>query len=82
MKDKQNGNKTFTLPEPKNGVNLSFANASNELELVFTKAKGRHVIAKSYIKIGDILFVEKPFTLVVLKEACHCCCAEIIAPIP
>lgn len=75
-------NKEFILPEPKDGENTGFVSASNSLTVVYSKTKGRHVRAQSDIKIGDVLFVEKPFALLTLKEACDNCCEEIIAPIP
>lgn len=71
-----------TLPELKNGGNEDFANASKAIGVVYTKAKGRHVIAKEDIQLGDVLFVERPFAFVVLTQVCHECCTSSMAPIP
>lgn len=82
IKDEGTSDKIFTLLELKDGENSNFAFASNALDLIYTKTKGRHVVAKTDIKIGDVLFVEKPFALVALKDVCYNCCIETIAPVP
>lgn len=51
-----------------------------------SKEKGRYVVAKESIDTADILFVEKPFALVVLPDQyhkhCHHCCKDIVAYVP
>lgn len=54
--------------------------------LRYSDEKGRHVVAEGHFEKSDIIFVEKPFALVVLpdqyKQHCHHCCKKIVAFIP
>lgn len=66
----------YELPERKEGENVNVVPASNSLTVVYSKTKERHVRARRDVKIGDVLFIEKPFASVTLvKDACeHCFC--------
>jgi hypothetical protein len=48
--------------------------------------KGRHVVANRDVKMGDILFVERPYAFVVLPDQyrahCHNCCRLYISAVP
>lgn len=74
------------IPTPTYGENKNLAYASAVLELKYNADKGRHIITNRDIKMGDILFVEKPYAFVVLpdqyKSHCHHCCSSYLAPIP
>lgn len=52
----------------------------------YNEEKGRHVIANRDIKMGDILYVERPYAFVVLPAQyiahCHNCCGPYVSPIP
>jgi hypothetical protein len=52
----------------------------------YTVEQGRHVITNRDLKMGDILFVERPYAFVVLPDQyrahCHNCCASYTAPVP
>uniref|UniRef100_A0A1B6BYA9 Protein-lysine N-methyltransferase SMYD4 n=1 Tax=Clastoptera arizonana TaxID=38151 RepID=A0A1B6BYA9_9HEMI len=68
------------------GVNKDFNSASNKIEIKNSLEKGRHVISNSDIVKGELLFVEKPFALIVLPDQinkhCHHCCKIFISPYP
>lgn len=74
------------IPQPKGGENKILPGASVHLKLMKSVEKGRYIVTNSDIKLGDILFVEKPFAYVVLPDQyhqhCHHCCKKFIAPIP
>ncbi|CAH0400812.1 unnamed protein product [Chilo suppressalis] len=54
-----------------------FPSASSKLEVIFTEEMGRHVIAKSDIKVGEVLVQEEPYFKLLLKSqylfACSYC---------
>lgn len=78
----------FELPEPVFGYNKDFSNASVGLDLNFSVAKGRYVVANRDIKKGEILFVEKPFAFVLLDNndseavCANCCKSKGDTPVP
>ncbi|XP_046664063.1 SET and MYND domain-containing protein 4-like [Homalodisca vitripennis] len=78
--------KNVPLPIPKGGENTTFPCASSCVMLKFSERKGRHVVAKTDIDMSDVIFVEKPFALVVLpdqyQQHCHHCCKKTVAFIP
>ncbi|XP_021932938.1 SET and MYND domain-containing protein 4-like isoform X1 [Zootermopsis nevadensis] len=80
------GSEPFQIPVPTYGENERFAYASIALDLRYSEGKGRHVIANRDVKMGDILFVERPYAFVVLpaqyKAHCHNCCRTYVSPIP
>lgn len=80
------GHEAFCIPVPTCGENERFAYASAALDLRYTEEQGRHVITNRDLKMGDILFVERPYAFVVLPDQygahCHNCCASYTAPVP
>jgi hypothetical protein len=52
----------------------------------YSQEKGRHIVANRDVKMGDILFVERPYAFVTLPhqyaEHCHNCCRQFISPVP
>lgn len=66
--------------------NPEFHYASKSISLRKNELKGRFVIANDEIKVGDILFVERPFAFVVLPKMvhkyCSFCCKRIFALVP
>ncbi|KAK3913191.1 SET and MYND domain-containing protein 4 [Frankliniella fusca] len=74
------------IPTLLSGTNSTFPSVSSALELKYSNTKGRFVITNQDVKQGDVLFVEKPYTFVVLpdqfKDHCHHCAKVLIAPIP
>ncbi|KAL0280425.1 UNVERIFIED_CONTAM: hypothetical protein PYX00_001719 [Menopon gallinae] len=71
------------LPKLKHGENPTFPGASNCVELKYSEEKGRHVIAKCDINVGDVLFLEKSFSFVIHnKFYCEACCKYVVAPVP
>ncbi|XP_069701173.1 SET and MYND domain-containing protein 4-like isoform X2 [Periplaneta americana] len=79
-------NEEFKIPIPTHGKNEKLLYASAALDLRCNEEKGRHVVTNREVKMGDILFVEKPYAFVVLpdqyKVHCHHCCGPYIAPVP
>lgn len=78
---------TFTKEPDFNFVeNIDFRSASKAISLARSAAKGRHVIANEDIKLGDVLFIERPFAFVVLPEMshkyCSYCCKAVYVPVP
>uniref|UniRef100_A0A1B6MLQ4 Protein-lysine N-methyltransferase SMYD4 n=1 Tax=Graphocephala atropunctata TaxID=36148 RepID=A0A1B6MLQ4_9HEMI len=75
-----------SLPIPKGGENNKFPCASAYVSLKFSKDKGRHVVARKDLDQADVIFVEKPFALVVLpdqyRQHCHHCCKKTVSFIP
>lgn len=55
----------LTLQDPQHP---RFPCASSKLEVVFTKEMGRHVLAKTDIKVGDVLVQENPYFTLLLKS--------------
>lgn len=67
--------------------NTNFPNASVAIDRIYNQELGRHVIANKSIKKGDILFLEKPVSFVVLSHdtynRCpHCNCQNADIPVP
>jgi len=64
------------------GENLYFPSASAGIEVKYAPEKGRCVVANKHIQKGQILFVEKAFAFVPIKQTsvdaldniCHNCC--------
>lgn len=70
---------TCVLPEISFGENSDFPSASAGIEVKYSPQKGRYVVANRDIKIGQTLFVEKPFAFVLLDHdktanLCENCC--------
>ncbi|XP_054290249.1 SET and MYND domain-containing protein 4-like isoform X1 [Macrosteles quadrilineatus] len=84
--DEKKSTRKKPLPIPVGGLNKDFPSASANVSLRISKEKGRHVIATDHLTVGDIIFVEKPFALVVLPEQynrhCHHCCKKSVAFLP
>ncbi|CAH1725534.1 SET and MYND domain-containing protein 4-like [Aphis gossypii] len=63
----------------KNEITLPFK--SSKLQLCYTEAKGRHFVASTKIKYGELLIFENPFAFVLLPEYyssfCYNCCAPL-----
>ncbi|XP_030763066.1 SET and MYND domain-containing protein 4-like [Sitophilus oryzae] len=78
------------FPEFNAGENECFAYASSKVKMSYDKSKGRHVLAKTNIRKGDVLFIEKAFIFApVFKEnkefysfKCYNCLKDIISSIP
>ncbi|GLV36666.1 SET and MYND domain containing class 4 member 1 [Carabus blaptoides fortunei] len=81
------------LPDLKGGQNPKFLFASNALDLLYNPLQGRHVMANQDIQVGDVLFVEKPFSFVpilkssknskhVFEEKCYNCLRTAKCPLP
>ncbi|KAG7205129.1 hypothetical protein KM043_005500 [Ampulex compressa] len=83
-----NNVKTCLRPELAFGENPEFSSASAAIEKRFDAEKGRYVVANRDIKKGEILFVEKPFSFVLLdhqktNDLCeHCCHPYGDIPVP
>lgn len=73
---------SFELPDLAGGENGNFTSASAYLSVFYNREKGRHVVATHDIKVGDVLFVEKPFAFIIFQDVCHSCCKKTVAPIP
>ena len=62
-------------------ANESMPNASEAIELRTSDVKGRHIVAKEDIQMADILFIERPFSSVLLpeyyKNYCHNCYCKL-----
>lgn len=56
------------------------------LLLRFSDQKGRYIVTNQEVQQGDVLFVEKPYSFVVLPEQfkahCHHCSEKLLAPVP
>ncbi|GFG35904.1 hypothetical protein Cfor_05261 [Coptotermes formosanus] len=80
------GSEVSCIPVLTYGENQRFAYASAALDLRYTEEQGRHVVANRDVKMGDTLFVERPYAFVVLPDQyrahCHNCCASYTAPVP
>lgn len=68
-----------SLPEISFGENPSLAFATAAADVKYTPQKGRHIVANRDIKRGQTLFVEKPFSFVILEcdgmnDLCENCC--------
>ncbi|KAK5640019.1 hypothetical protein RI129_010830 [Pyrocoelia pectoralis] len=71
-------------------ANDSFLFAASTIRLNYDKVRGRHVVAKQKLEVGDILFVEKPFVFAPIfnekKELsvtrCYNCLKLIYSSIP
>jgi len=67
-------------PEVAFGENLNFPSASAGIEVKYASQKGRYVVANKDIQRGQVLFVEKAFAFVPIKQVdvfdniCHNCC--------
>jgi len=67
-------------PEVAFGENLNFPSASAGIEVKYAPQKGRYVVANKDIQRGQVLFVEKAFAFVPIKQVdvfdniCHNCC--------
>lgn len=76
---KKKPNEAEVTPEQLLEKNTELPSASLALDQQHTLEKGRFIVAKTPIKKGDTLFVEKPFAFVPLDHAdsgivCpHCC---------
>lgn len=61
--------------------NSKIPNASASLEVKVSDEKGRYVVANDDIKVGEILFMEKPYASVLLpsfyESYCHHCSATL-----
>ncbi|XP_014294612.1 SET and MYND domain-containing protein 4 isoform X2 [Halyomorpha halys] len=91
-----NGNQKLSSPEDDSNAmkgpnlnfveNADFGSASKTVNLVRSAVKGRYVTANDDIKVGDVLFVERPFAFVVLPELsdkyCSYCCKAVCVPVP
>lgn len=67
--------------------NTNFPNASVAIDRIYNQELGRHVIANKSIKKGDILFLEKPVSFVLLSHdtynlCTHCNCSNTDIPVP
>lgn len=68
--------------------NPNFPNASESVDRKYNEELGRHVIANRFIKKGEILFLEKPVSFVLLNHDAlnhlcqHCNCSNTDIPIP
>lgn len=66
------------------GENKSFPSASSVLELKIS-SNNRRVITRETVEAGDILFVESPFSFVILRDDyenhCQFCCRLLTTPI-
>lgn len=67
------------LPEIPFGENPNLPSATAAVDVKYTPQKGRHVVANRDIKRGQTLFVEKPFSFVILEcdginDLCENCC--------
>lgn len=70
---------SHTLPEISHGENSILPSASVAVDIKYTLQKGRHIVANRDIKRGQTLFVEKPFSFVILEcdginDLCENCC--------
>ncbi|KAF5304647.1 hypothetical protein FQR65_LT07929 [Abscondita terminalis] len=79
------------LPSLTGGFNSKLPGASSTIKLNYDKARGRHVIANEDIRVGDVLFVEKPFifapvfvneTMEMLTTKCYNCLKTVFSSIP
>lgn len=81
-------NKNITTAADLLEANPNFTSASSKLTRRYSPTRGRYVAAKTAIKRGDLLLVEKPFALVPVdhvssNSVCsHCCGAVSNAVIP
>lgn len=86
--DHSDSQRDLKLPELAFGENPNFSGASAALDLTFSIEKGRFVVANRDINKGQILFVEKPFSFVLLdnidsESVCTNCCKSVgNIPIP
>ncbi|XP_012153884.1 protein-lysine N-methyltransferase SMYD4 isoform X2 [Megachile rotundata] len=68
--------------------NKNFPNASASIDIKYNEEVGRHVVANKFINKGEILFVEKPISIVLIpnesiSDRCHNCnCFIGDIPIP
>ncbi|XP_078040998.1 protein-lysine N-methyltransferase SMYD4 isoform X2 [Augochlora pura] len=68
--------------------NPNFPHASSSIDKTYNEELGRHVTANRFIKKGEILFIEKPVSFVVLNHDTmdhfchHCCCLHADLPVP
>ncbi|CAB4066922.1 unnamed protein product [Lepeophtheirus salmonis] len=76
-----------TLPpsEPSNGNNPDFPSASSKLTLQRYNGE-RRVVAHEKVDLGETLFIESPYAMVLLpgfySTLCHHCTKAFVAPIP
>ncbi|XP_076750657.1 protein-lysine N-methyltransferase SMYD4 [Xylocopa sonorina] len=67
--------------------NVNFPYASVAIDRKYTKELGRHVVAKKFIEKGDILFLEKPVSFVLVNTDAYnlcqnCSCSNTDIPVP
>lgn len=64
----------IAAPELSSGVNPQLSSASNQIELTSSDGAGNYVTAKTNIKTGDVLLVEKPIVSCLLDKffGTHC----------
>jgi hypothetical protein len=78
------------IPEFPDGENKCLGYASNKVKMSYNKNSGRHIVASTNIRRGDILFIEKAFIFApVFKEnkefysfKCYNCLKDIISSVP
>ncbi|XP_040571561.1 SET and MYND domain-containing protein 4 [Lepeophtheirus salmonis] len=86
-KDTKIESSTATLPpsEPSNGNNPDFPSASSKLTLQRYNGE-RRVVAHEKVDLGETLFIESPYAMVLLpgfySTLCHHCTKAFVAPIP
>ncbi|XP_073974235.1 SET and MYND domain-containing protein 4-like isoform X2 [Rhodnius prolixus] len=88
-KNEVNSSKTeeeFKLIMDSFSAKTEFPSASSKLALMKNSIKGRHVIARENLSVGEVIFIEKPFAFVVLpdysSDHCQACCKKILNPLP
>lgn len=89
---KQKREELYMTPDKLLEKNQDYPSASSALTQNYSPTKGRFVTAKSFIKKGEFLYVEKPFAFVPLfldtsentsQNICaHCCGPEADVPFP
>ncbi|CAL7948204.1 unnamed protein product [Xylocopa violacea] len=67
--------------------NVNFPHASAIIDRKYIKELGRHVVANRFIKKGDILFLEKPVSFVLVNADAYnlcqnCNCSNTDIPVP
>lgn len=73
----------FTLQDP---LHPRFPCASSKLEVVYSKEMGRHVVARTDIKVGEVLVQEDPYFTLLLKSqylfSCSYCLSRSMNLLP
>ena len=78
--------KAFPLPKVRGGQNDKLECMSNKVELVMTQRRGREIIAKEEVRIGDIISLENPYAAILYSSVsdsfCYNCMKKTKAPLP